>query len=94
MVGYNGFAMQFSLPLSEICSVHDPFPNIDFHFLSYFIVLSFTGLTACILYRPFYHMATMHMYKTNYCLSEEEWFSQVGELNLSNNQSINQSIIK
>ena len=50
--------IQLSLPALEISSVYNPFP-LDFRFLSHFIFAMFTGLTACMPYRPFYHLETV-----------------------------------
>ena len=55
--------IQLSFPAQKLVAHTIHFP-LNFHFLSQFIVAMFAGLMACIVYRPFYHLATMHVCKT------------------------------
>ena len=55
--------IQLCLPALEIRIIYTIHFPLDFHFLSHFIAVMFTGLLACIPYRPFYHLATMHVCK-------------------------------
>ena len=54
-LGNNGFTTPFTFSCLELV-VHTIYFPLDFCFLSQIIIAMFTGLTACIIYRPFYHL--------------------------------------
>ena len=62
-LGNNGFTNPIISRCLESSSAYNPFSS-RFPFLLQFIIAVFAGLTACIIYRPFYHLATMHVCKT------------------------------
>ena len=65
-LGNDGFTNQIILSFLEISSAYTTHFLLDFRFLLQLIVTMFARLTACIIYRPFYHLATMHVCKTVY----------------------------
>ena len=58
-LGNNGFTNPIISSCLEISSAYNPFSS-RFPFL---VVAMFAGLTVCIIFRPFYHLATMHVCK-------------------------------
>ena len=58
-LGNNGFTNPIISSCLEISSAYNPFSS-----RFSFPVAMFAELTACIIYHPFYHLATMHVCKT------------------------------